>query len=89
MILGTLNIPQKDLLNKNNALNITFALSMEVTFTFLTTAPPLYLNMIYKQPILTAVYYINLLVTVPNFYLIPVPHLVSTTYKDEVIINIL
>ena len=45
--------------------------------------------MIYKQLILIAVYYINFLVTVFNFYLIPVPHPVSTTYEDEAITNIL
>ena len=89
MILGTLNTPQKDLLNKNNALNIAFALSMEVTFTFLTTAPSLCPNIIYKQPTLTAIYYINLLVTVPNLYLIPVLYLINTTYKDKAITNIL
>ena len=89
LILGTLNTPQKDLLNKNNALNIAFTLSVEVTFTFLTITPSLYLNMIYKRPTLTAVYYINFLVTVPNFYLIPVLCLVSTTYKDKATTNIL
>ena len=62
---------------------------MKVIFTFLTTAPSLCLNIIYKQPILIAVYYINLPVTVPNFYLIPVPHPVSTTYEDKAITNIL
>ena len=45
--------------------------------------------MIYKQPILIAVYSINFPVTIPNFYLIPVPYLVSITYKDKAIINIL
>ena len=62
---------------------------MEVTSTFLTTAPSLYPNMIYKWLTLTAVYYINFPVTVPNFYLIPVLYLVSTTYKDKTITNIL
>ena len=62
---------------------------MDVIFTFLTTTPSLCLNIIYKQPILTAVYYINFLVTVPDFYLIPILYLVSTTHKDEAIINIL
>ena len=68
---------------------MAFALSVEVIFTFLTTALSLCLNMIYERLMLIAVYCINLLVTVPNFYLIPVPHPVSTTYEDEVIINIL
>ena len=45
--------------------------------------------MIYKRPTLTAVYYINFPVTIPDFYLIPVPHLVSTTYKDKAITNTL
>ena len=45
--------------------------------------------MIYKWLILIAVYYIDFLVTIPNFYLILVPYSVSTTYKDEAIINIL
>ena len=62
---------------------------MEVAPTFLTTALSLYLNIIYKWPTLTAVYYINLLVTIPNLYLIPVLYLVSTTYKDEATTNIL
>ena len=62
---------------------------MEVTFTFLTTALSLCLNIIYKWLILIAVYYINLLVTIPNFYLIPVLLPVSTIYKDKAITNIL
>ena len=89
MTLGTLNTPQKDPLNKNDALNIAFTLSVKVTFTSLTTAPSLCLNMIYKRLILIAVYCIDFLVTVFDFYLIPVPHLVSTTYEDEAITNIL
>ena len=82
-------MPQKDLLNKNNALNIAFTLSVEVTFIFLTTAPSLYPNIIYKRLILTAIYCIDFLVTVPDLYLIPVLYLVSTTYEDKAIINIL
>ena len=62
---------------------------MEVTFTSLTTAPSLCPNMIYKRLTLIAVYYINFSVTVFDFYLIPVPYLVSTTYEDEAITNIL
>ena len=69
LILGTLNIPQKDLLNKNNTLNIAFALSIEITLISLTTAPSLYLNIIYKRLILTAIYYIDFLVTIFDFYL--------------------
>ena len=68
---------------------MAFTLSIKATPTFLIIALSLYLNIIYKQPTLIAVYYINLPVTVSNFYLIPVPYSVSTTYKDEVIINIL
>ena len=82
-------MPQKNPLNKNDVLNIAFTLSVEVTFIFLITAPSLYLNIIYKQLILTAVYCIDLLVTVFNFYLILVPLPVSTTYEDEAITNIL
>ena len=62
---------------------------MEVTFIFLTTAPSLCLNIIYKRLTLIAIYYINLLVTVPNLYLIPVLLLISITYKDKATINIL
>ena len=62
---------------------------MEATSISLTTAPSLCPNMIYKRLTLTAVYCINLLVTVPNLYLILVLYSVNTTYKDEVIINIL
>ena len=82
-------MPQKDLLNENDALNIAFILSVEVTFIFLTTALSLCLNIIYKWLTLTAVHYIDLLVTVSDFYLTLVLHLVSTTYKDEAIIDIL
>ena len=85
MILGTLNTPQKGLLNKNNALNIAFALSVEATPIFLTTAPSLYPNMIYEWLILTAIYCINFLVTVSNLYLILVLYPASTIYKDEAI----
>ena len=68
---------------------MAFILSIKVTFIFLTTAPSPYPNMIYKWLILTAVYRINLLVTVFNLYLILVLFPVSTTYKDEAITNIL
>ena len=68
---------------------MAFTLSVEVTPTFLTTTPSLYPNMIYKRLILIAIYYINLPVTVLNFYLIPVPLPVNTTYEDEAITNIL
>ena len=89
LILGTLSTPQKDLLNKNNVLNIAFTLSVKVIFTFITTALSLCLNIIYKWPILIAVYCIDFLVTVFDFYLIPVLYLISTTYKDKAITNIL
>jgi len=62
---------------------------VEVTPTSLTTAPPLCLNIIYEQLILTAVYSTNLLVTVPNLYLVLALYLVSTTYKDKAITDIL
>ena len=62
---------------------------MEIAPISLTTAPSLYLNIIYKQLILIAIYYINLLVTIPDFYLIPVLYPVSTTYKDKAITDIL
>ena len=68
---------------------MAFTLSIKVTFTFLITALFLYPNIIYKRLILIAIYYINLLVTVSNFYLIIVLYPVSTTYKDKAIINIL
>jgi hypothetical protein len=36
-----------------------------------------------------AVYYTDLLVTAPNLYLVLALYLVSTTYKDEAITNVL
>jgi hypothetical protein len=57
---------------------------MEVIPTSLTTALSLFLNIIYKQPILAAIHRINLLVTVLDFHLVPALYLVNTTYKDEV-----
>ena len=68
---------------------MAFALSVKVIFIFLIIAPSLCLNMIYKQLILIAVYYINLPVTISNFYLILVLYSVNTTYEDEAITNIL
>ena len=68
---------------------MAFALSVKVTFTSLTTALSLCPNMIYERLTLIAIYCINFLVTVPNFYLILVLYLVSTIYKDKAIINIL
>ena len=68
---------------------MAFTLSIEIIFIFLTTAPSLCQNIIYKRLILIAVYCINLPVTIFNFYLIPVPHPVSTTYEDKVTINTL
>ena len=79
-------MPQKDPLNENNILNIAFALSIKVILTSLTTALSLYLNIIYKWLILIAVYYINLLVTTPNFYLVLALYLANTIYKDEALV---
>ena len=62
---------------------------MEVTSTFLTTAPSPCLNMIYERLILIAIYCINFLVTIPDLHLILVLYLVSTIYKDKAITNIL
>ena len=71
------------------SVEVTFILSVEVTFIFLTTALSLCPNIIYKRLTLTAIYYINFLVTVPNLHLILVLYLVSTTYKDKAITNTL
>ena len=68
---------------------MAFILNIKVTFIFLTTALSLYPNIIYKWLTLTAIYYINFLITVPNFYLILVLYLVSITNKDKAIINTL
>ena len=38
---------------------------------------------------LVAIYYINLPVTIPDFYTIPAPHLISTTYKGKAIADTL
>ena len=62
---------------------------MEATPTSLTITLPLYPNIIYKQPILTAIYYTNLLVTIPNLYLVLALYLVSTTYKNKALTNAL
>ena len=62
---------------------------MKVTFIFLTTALFLYPNIIYKWLILTAIYYINFPVTIPNLYLILVLYPISTTHKNKAITNIL
>jgi len=62
---------------------------MEVAPTSLTTTPSPYPNANYKRPTLAAIYRINSLVTVPNLHLVPAPHLISTTYKDEATTNIL
>ena len=61
---------------------------MEVTLISLATAPSLS-KRIYKRLILVAVYHTDPLVTVPNLYLVLAPHLVSTTYRDEVTTNVL
>ena len=76
------------MLNKSNALNIASILSIEVTPISLATALSLF-KRIYKRPVLVAVYHTNLLVIVPNLYLVLALYLVSTTYKDKVITNIL
>ena len=89
LILGFQDIPHQGLLNKNNILSQAFTLNIEVTFTFLITAPSLCLNIIYKRLTLVAIHFINLLVTVSNLYLILALYLISTTYKGEAITNIL
>jgi len=61
---------------------------MEVTLISLATTPSLS-KRIYKRLILAAVHYTNPLVTVPNLYLVLAPYLISTTYRDKVITNIL
>jgi len=63
-------------------------LSIEAMLISLATALSLS-KKIYKRPILVAVYHTNPLVTAPNLYLVLAPHLISTTYKDKVITNIL
>ena len=55
----------------------------------LTTALSPYPNVIYKQLTPVAVYRINPLVTIPNLYLVLALYLVSTTYKDKAITNML
>jgi len=61
---------------------------MEATLISLaTTLSPS--KRIYKWLILVTVYYTNPLLTVPNLYLALALYLVSTTYKDKVITNIL
>jgi len=45
--------------------------------------------MIYKWLILATIYRTNSLVTVPNLYMALALYLVSTTYKDKVIADIL
>jgi hypothetical protein len=62
---------------------------MEVAPTSLTTTLPLYLNIIYKQLILIAVYRIDLPVTIPNLYLVLALYLVSTIYKDKALTDVL
>ena len=75
-------------LNKNNTLSQASTLNIEVAPTSLTTTPPPS-KKIYKQLMLAAIYYTNLLATSPNLYLAPTLYLVSTTYKDEVITDVL
>ena len=61
---------------------------MEVAYTFLTNIL-LHFKRIYKQLILTAVYYTNFLATNSDFYLALAPHLVNTTYKDKATTDVL
>jgi len=61
---------------------------MEATLISLATTLSLS-KRIYKQLILAAVHHTNPLVTVPNLYLVPALYLVSTTYKNKVITNVL
>jgi len=61
---------------------------MEVALTSLTTTPSLCLNINYKRPILAAVLRINLLVTIPDLYLVLALYLVSTIYKDKATANV-
>ena len=63
-------------------------LSVEATPISLATALSLF-KRIYKRLVLVAVYYTNPLVTVPNFRLVLALYLASTTYKDEVTIDVL
>jgi len=76
------------LLNESDVLNTASVLSMEATLISLATTLSLS-KIIYKQLILAAIYYINPLVTIPDLYLVPAPHLASTTYGDKVITNVL
>ena len=62
---------------------------MEITPTSPTTAPSLYPDVIYKRLTLAAIHRIDPPVTILNLYLVPALYLVNTTYKDEVIINML
>ena len=80
-------MPYQGPLNENDVLSQVSALNIGVTPTSLTTAPPLS-RKIYKQLTLV-VYRTNLLVTVPNPYLVPAVYLVSTIYKDEAPTNAL
>ena len=68
---------------------MAFILNMEITPIFLTTTLFLCLNIIYKRLTLIAIYYINLPVTIFNFYLILALYPVNTTYKNKAITNIL
>ena len=81
-------MPYQGPLNRNDVLSQAFTLNIEVASTSLTAAPPPF-KKIYKQLILAAVYRTNLLATNPNLYLALTLYLVSTTYKDKVITDIL
>jgi len=62
---------------------------MEITPTFPVITLSFSIKIIYKQPTLTAVHYTNFLATDPNLYLALALYLINTTYKDEVITDVL
>ena len=82
-------MPYQGPLNKNNTLSQASALNIEVAPTSLTTTLSLF-KKIYKQLTLLVVYRLNPLAIALNF-LRPslVLYLVSTTYKDKAITDIL
>ena len=79
----------KGSIKRERCIKYSLCFKCENNSYFLTTTLPLCPNMIYKWLILIAIHSINFLVTVFDFYLIPVPLPVSTTYKDKAITNIL
>ena len=80
-------MPYQGPLNKNDVLSQVSTLNIGVTPTSLTTALPLS-KKIYKQ-LMLVVYRTDLLVTVPNPYLVLAIYLVRTIYKDEALTNAL